>query len=112
MVTKMEKVVIIEKATKPLYKRVLSHPFRYYTRAAGFTFCLVSGTNLGTTLFDDGRRKFLHQFPQLYFFGLLYKSSFFGLVWPAFYITAVRDWREAFIYGGGLEKIGQNKKDR
>jgi len=86
----------------PLYKRVISHPFRYYWRAGGLTFCVVAASNMLTTLFDSDRRSFLFEHPQMYFMGLLGKSSYFGLIWPSFYFTAIKSPYSAFVYGGGL----------
>ena len=46
------KIIRVEIVEKPLWQKVLSKPFRYYRRAAGFTFCLVSLSNVATTLCD------------------------------------------------------------
>ena len=98
------KVVTVKILEKPFINRLLSNPFRYYRRAAGFTFCLVSLSNIATTLFDTERRNLLTEYPQVYFGGLLFKSSYFGFLWPSFYFTAIKDPRSAFVYAGGIEK--------
>ena len=90
-----------------LFKRVITRPFKYYGRAGGFTFGLVALTNLLTSIFDPDRRQFLFQYPQIYCMGLVSKSAYFGLLWPSFYITAVKYPKSAFIYGSGLEKAAE-----
>ena len=97
-------VLKVEIVKKPFLKRVLSHPFRYYGRAGGFTFCLVAATNLFSTMFDDNRRQFFFEHPQLYTFGLVTKSAQFGILWPSFYVTALQDPYGAFVLGASIER--------
>ena len=87
-----------------LYKRVFTRPLKYYGRMGGFTFGLVFLTNILTTFFDNDRRQFMTEHPQMYFGGLLFKGGYFGILWPSFYFTAVTNPRSAFVYGAGLEK--------
>ncbi len=94
----------------PLFQRIIKHPFKYYSRAAGFTFCLTSLTNLTTTLLciNDPKRQrkaYLINYPQAYFMSLLFKSAYFGILWPSFYFTAVQNPSDVFILGAGIEKI-------
>ena len=98
----MDNIANVRIVKDPFARRLIRHPFKFYGRAAGFTFCLVSVTNLCTSLFDGTRRQFLLEHPQLYFTGLVAKSSYFGVVWPAFYFTAATNPRDAFVLGGGI----------
>lgn len=95
--------------------KVLSNPFKYYRRAAGATFCLTALTNTGTALFDENRRTFLTTHPQIFFTGVLFKSAQFGLIFPAFYATALTSPRQAFYLGGsveeGVKQIDKGLKD-
>ncbi|VBB19066.1 hypothetical protein YASMINEVIRUS_1598 [Yasminevirus sp. GU-2018] len=86
-----------------LYK-VSQNPFKYYCRAAGTTFCLTAITNTATAFFDEPRREFLGSHPQLFFGGILLKSAQFGLIFPAFYLTALRSPRQAFYLGGSIDE--------
>ena len=92
------------------FKRVITNPLRYYTRMSGITFCLVGLGNLGTTLADyNGNhhefssKKLLAEEPQFYFGLLTLKSVYFGLIWPAFYLTALKNPNNAFILGNSLK---------
>ena len=106
----MENVTNVRIVKDPFFRRLIRHPFKYYGRTAGFTFCLVSVSNFTTTLMgigdnDGKKRKLLTDFPQVYFMGLLAKSSYFGLLWPSFYFTAIKNPDEAFVLGAGIEKV-------
>jgi len=108
----MDKIIKVKIVQEPLFKRLISNPFKYYARMCGITFCLVGTSNFLTTLCDFGnnnndnsRRTFLFDHPQLYFIMLLSKSGYFSLLWPSFYITAIREPKNAFVLGAGLKKI-------
>lgn len=88
--------------------KVLSNPFKYYTRAAGATFCLTALTNTFTAFFDGDRRNFISSHPQIFFTGVLFKSAQFGLIFPAFYATALTNPRQAFFLGGSIEEDVRN----
>ncbi|XWV26403.1 putative orfan [Tupanvirus soda lake] len=106
----MDNIQNVRIVKDPIYKRIIRHPFKFYGRAAGFTFCLVGATNLTTTLFgigdsDGSKKKFFKEHPQLYFSTLATKSAFFSLIWPSFYVTAIQSPKEAFVLGGGIDRI-------
>jgi len=94
----------------PLWRRIIRNPFKFYCRAGGITFCAVAATNFATSLFDTERMDFLLMHPQLFFTGLLFKSTQFGLIWPSFYMTAVTNPRAAFILGGGIQDAIEKSK--
>jgi len=81
----------------PLYKRIISHPFKYYARMTGTTFCLVSITNGISVMIDDQRRSGFYQHPDFVSMAILSKSAYYGLLWPAFYFTAITSPRNAFV---------------
>lgn len=92
----------------PFYRRLVGNPFKYYRRAGGMTFCLVAISNLFTTMVgmadsNNDRKKFLSEHPQMYFMSLLLKSTYFGLLWPAFYIEAIHKPKNAFVLGAGVD---------
>jgi hypothetical protein len=97
------------------FQKIMQNPFRYYRRAFGFTFCLSAVTNTLTAVFDKQRRDFLVDHPQVFFTGVLFKSVQFGLIFPAFYATALTHPKQAFYLGGGIEdglkQIGDNIND-
>ena len=97
-----DKIIKVKIVENPLWQKILSHPFKYWRRATGFTFCLVALSNFTTTIFDKDRRNLMLDFPQFYFFGLLWKSTKYGVIFPAFYIKAIREPRTAFIYANDI----------
>ncbi|AUL78185.3 putative ORFan [Tupanvirus deep ocean] len=106
----MDNIQNVRIVKDPIYKRMMRHPFKFYGRAAGFTFCFVNVTNLATTLLgigdSDGKKKaFFKEHPQLYFTALATKSAVFSLIWPSFYITALQSPKEAFVLGGGIDRV-------
>lgn len=86
-----------------LHKRILSSPFKYYGKMMGFTFCGVSVTNIFTALFDRDRRQALIEHPDIFSGSLFMKSTYYAILWPAFYITALTSPKNAFIMWGGVE---------
>ena len=103
MTSNSDKPIKVQIDKGPLWKRIISHPFRYYGRMMGITFCLVNFTNLITSLFDKDRQLALYEHPEMFGYSLLAKSAYFGLIWPQFYLTAIMYPKNAFILGGGLE---------
>jgi hypothetical protein len=87
----------------PLSKRIMANPFKYYFRAGGITFGIVLATNLATSIF--ARNSITENMgPQGFMFCLLCKGFYFGALWPAFYITALRNPTDAFVLGGGVDR--------
>jgi len=89
-----------------LFKRIISHPFRYYWRAGGFTFCFVTLTNTYTSLINQKMRADMFEYPQLFSIALLGKSTYFGLLWPSCYMTLMnpKRYREILYLGEGVDK--------
>jgi len=92
----------------PLYKRILNHPFKYYSRMMGTTFCLVTATNAGSVFVDNDKKTFLKEHPEVTALALFTKSAYFGVLWPAFYFTAIMNPRNAFVLWSSMEDA--NKK--
>jgi hypothetical protein len=88
---------LVKLVKDPLYKRIISHPFKYYSRMTGTTFCLVSITNGISIITDDQRRTYFQEHPDMMSMALLSKSAYYGVLWPAFYFTAVTSPRNAFV---------------
>lgn len=94
---------LVKIAKDPLYKRVLSHSFKYYNRMATTTFCLTSITN-GISIFINNKKSAsFKEHPDIVTIALLTKSVYYGLLWPSFYYTAVTSPRNAFVLFSGFE---------
>jgi hypothetical protein len=87
----------------PLYKRILSHPFKYYTRMSGTTFCLVGITNTFSMFKKDTLKSSFKEHPEMMAMAILSKSAYYGVIWPAFYYTAITSPRNAFVILSSME---------
>lgn len=91
------------KVKAPLYKRILSHPFKYYLRGSNITFGIVMTGNIIASLANYGQtdewkpKKIMVENPQLYTIGLLTKCMYFGILWPSFYLTMLQDPKRVFV---------------
>lgn len=90
------------KVQPPLWKQIISRPFRSYGRMAGITFGLAAVGNVIASVANVGKtkdwepRKMMFEHPQIYSFSLLCTSAYFGVLWPAFYIQACTKPTELF----------------
>lgn len=110
-VSNILKILVINKIMSKyqFLKKILFNPFYYYWRMGGFTFSMVSFTNLSTTLLGIGNsseycRSLLKNNPDVYFAGLLAKSIYYGVIWPSFYITIFQKPNHAFILASYIKK--------
>ena len=94
----------------PLHKRIIAHPFRYYGKMMGITFCLVSATNISTSVLYPKRLDALTVHPDAFAFCVLLKSTYYGLLWPAFYVTAITSPKNAFVLWSGIEELSINNQ--
>lgn len=78
-------------SVKSSFMKFVTNPFRYYLRAAGFTFCLTSATNFVTSFTNSERFSLMTQHPHLFSNYLLMKSAYYGVNWPAFYLGGIRN---------------------
>ena len=93
---------LIMSQSASLGRRILAHPFRYYTRAMGTTFCLTGTINgLSMTLTPD-RREFMAQHPEMIATALLTKSAYYGALWPAFYLLLATHPTNACVLFSGF----------
>ena len=99
----MQQPLAVKIVKDPLFKRILSHPFKYYSRMMGTTFCVVSATNSVSLITDSDRRTFTKEHPEATAMSLVTKSAYFGLLWPAFYFTAITNPRGAFVLWSSME---------
>src|ERR1700678_2132120 len=89
---------------RSIVRNIVANPFKYYCMGAGFTFSLVGITNTATAFADEIRREIITTYPQIFFTGVLAKSTYFGLIFPAFYAQVIIGPRQAFFLGGSIEK--------
>ncbi len=107
----MSSQIVSPKNTNNIFRKFLVCGIRYYFRIGFFTFSLVSGSNIATTCWNFQREtntgsKFLITEPKMYFTTLAIKSSMYGVFWPAFYLSAIRNPRDVFF----MKKYHQNSK--
>lgn len=89
----------------PLFNRIIKDPFKYYKRVMGFTFCLTTATNTTSIFFDKEKRTFLREHPEITAMALTTKSVYYGILWPAFYLTLVSSPRNALCLWSGVDDM-------
>ena len=94
----------MEKSNNSQFKKIINNPFKYYCKMMGLTFGFVFLTNTCTTLFDERKRSIIGQHPDLFAMSLATKSCYYGILWPGFYLTAIKYPKNAFILWSGVEE--------
>ncbi len=88
---------------KPLFKRIISRPLKYYFRMSSITFGLCSLANLVSCVVDRGRSDLMIEHPEITIMSIFTKSCYYGLLWPAFYFGSVITPKNTLMIYSGFE---------
>jgi hypothetical protein len=103
----------------PFWRQMIANPVSAYMKVGRFTFGIVAVTNFFTFLkerhYEDGQvavqKSALVESPNTYTMAIMTKSVFYLYTWPAFYITALTNPKDAFSIRNKLAEFRKLKKE-
>jgi hypothetical protein len=86
-------------------KSLFDYFLQIYTKMMTVTFLLVIATNFLSLEFNKDRSLMFMEHPEFGVISLFLKSVYFGILWPALYITALTNPHNAFVLWGSMNIV-------